>query len=46
MLDGGDNTGMLKTVKAVLLDCQEEFSGRDAQVYDYLCNQFEKGVEE
>ncbi|MEW9503425.1 DUF1617 family protein [Jeotgalibacillus marinus] len=45
VLDGGDNEDMLKTVKTVLFDCEKEFSGQDAQVYDYLCDQFEESDE-
>ncbi|WP_453992096.1 DUF1617 family protein [Bacillus nitroreducens] len=45
VIDGGDNHGMLKTVKEVLLNCDVEFSGQDASIYDYLCDQFEGGEE-
>jgi len=41
VLEGGDAQGMLKTVKEVLLNCDVEFSGQDAVIYDYLCEQFE-----
>ncbi|ENH96730.1 hypothetical protein J416_09539 [Gracilibacillus halophilus YIM-C55.5] len=43
VLDGGDNQGMLKTIRDVLLNCDKEFSGQEAAVYDYLCDQFEGG---
>ena len=45
VIDGGDNEDMLKTVKTVLFDCEKEFRGQDAQVYDYLCDQFEESDE-
>jgi len=41
VLEGGDAQGMLKTVKQVLTDCDEPFSGEEAMTYDYLCDQFE-----
>lgn len=44
IIEGGDAHGMLKTVKAVLLDCDVAFSGQEAAVYDYLCEQFEEGI--
>ncbi|WP_117161347.1 DUF1617 family protein [Paraliobacillus sp. X-1268] len=43
IIEGGDAQGMLKTVKKVLDECDKEFSGQEAVVYDYLCDQFEKG---
>ncbi|WP_112181372.1 DUF1617 family protein [Paraliobacillus zengyii] len=43
IIEGGDAQGMLKTVKKVLDECDKEFSGQEAVVYDYLCEQFEKG---
>ncbi|MFD2657680.1 hypothetical protein ACFSUP_16360, partial [Gracilibacillus thailandensis] len=43
VIDGGDNKEMLKTVKNVLLNCNKEFSGKEAVIYDYLCDQFEGG---
>jgi hypothetical protein len=42
VIDGGDNQVMLQTVKKVLFDCEREFSGQEADVYDYLCDAFEK----
>ncbi|OIK11985.1 hypothetical protein BIV60_17100 [Bacillus sp. MUM 116] len=41
VFEGGDAQGMLKTVKDVLLNCDKEFSGQEAVIYDYLCEQFE-----
>ncbi|MFC7364548.1 MULTISPECIES: DUF1617 family protein [Bhargavaea] len=46
IIEGGDVSGMLKTVKAILEDCDKELSGQEAFIYDYLCDQFEKGVDE
>lgn len=43
VIEGGDAQGMLKTVKRVLENCDLEFSGREAVIYDYLCEQIEKG---
>ncbi|WP_416149436.1 DUF1617 family protein [Salipaludibacillus sp. HK11] len=43
VIDGGDAQGMLKTVKTVLLDCEKEWQGEEALIYDYLCDQFENG---
>ncbi|MEW9503386.1 hypothetical protein [Jeotgalibacillus marinus] len=45
VIDGGDNTEMLKTVKTILFDCDKEFSGQDALIYDYLYDQFEEADE-
>ncbi|AST92998.1 hypothetical protein BC6307_17885 [Sutcliffiella cohnii] len=45
VIEGGDNHGMLKTVKQILFNCEQEFKGIDATIYDYLCDQFE-GVED
>lgn len=42
VIDGGDNQVTLQTVKKVLEDCEKEFSGQEADTYDYLCDQFEK----
>lgn len=41
-IEGGNYQDMLKTMKAVLLDCDQVFSGQQAEIYDYLCDQFEK----
>lgn len=41
VLEGGDAQGMLSTVKKVLLDCDSEWTGYEADIYDYLCEQFE-----
>lgn len=46
VFDGGDFQEILKTVKEVLLNCQKEFTGAEAEIYDYLCDQFEKGADE
>src|SRR5690606_26516304 len=46
VIEGGNNHEMLKTVKEILLNCDREFSGQEAEVYDYLCDQFEKGGDE
>ncbi|UOQ85699.1 DUF1617 family protein [Gracilibacillus salinarum] len=43
VIDGGDNEEMLKTLRNVLLNCEEVFRGTDAVIYDYLCDQFEGG---
>jgi hypothetical protein len=42
VIDGGDNQVMLQTVKKVLEDCDKELSGQEADIYDYLCEAFEK----
>jgi hypothetical protein len=42
VIDGGDNQVMLQTVKKVLFDCDKELSGQEADIYDYLCEAFEK----
>lgn len=46
VIDGGDNEDMLKTLKDVLENYNEELRGQEATLYDYLCEQFEKGVKE
>lgn len=43
VIDGGNHQEMLITIKAILLNCDEYFSGEQAEVYNYLCEQFEKG---
>ncbi|MDZ5712234.1 DUF1617 family protein [Jeotgalibacillus haloalkalitolerans] len=45
ILEGGNVTGYLKTVKKVLFECEEEWSGPEASIYNYLCKQFEKETE-
>lgn len=45
VIDGGDYQEMLKTVKKVLDECDKTFSGQEAVVYDYICEQFEGGDE-
>ncbi|SEA54143.1 Protein of unknown function [Thalassobacillus cyri] len=42
VLEGGDNQRMLTTVKEVLLNSDESYSGKKALTYDYLCEQFEE----
>lgn len=42
ILEGGDATGYLKTAKEILLDFNEEVSGKNAEAYDYLCEVFEE----
>jgi hypothetical protein len=46
VIEGGDAQGMLKTVKDVLLNCDKEFSGQEAMIYDYLCDIFEEGAKD
>ncbi|WP_339145457.1 MULTISPECIES: DUF1617 family protein [unclassified Sutcliffiella] len=41
VLEGGDNQGMLKTLKPIVLDYDGEVSGREAFVFDHLCEAFE-----
>lgn len=43
IIEGANHEETLKTVKKILLECEVAFSGQDAMVYDYLCEQFEKG---
>jgi len=45
VIEGGDHHGMLKTVKEILLNYDEEISGKQAEVFDYLCERFEEGGE-
>lgn len=40
VIDGGDNQAMLLTVREVLDNCDESFSGEQAVLYEYLCEQF------
>jgi|GEM_PF-1173687 len=42
VLEGGNITGYLKTMRDVLLNCEVEWSGTDAAIYDYLCDELEK----
>lgn len=42
VIEGGDNEETLKTVHTILIDTDKTFSGREAVVYDYLCEQFER----
>lgn len=46
VFDGGDAQEMLKTIKEVLLNCQKEFAGAEAEIYAYLCDKFEEGANE
>lgn len=46
VFEGGDAQGMLKTVKDILLNCDKEWRGQEATIYDYLCEQFENGADE
>lgn len=41
IFEGGDATGILKTVKEIIFEYDEEVSGRTAEVYDYLYEAFE-----
>jgi len=43
VIEGGDMKETLETVKDLLLDYQGEISGQTAEIYDYLCTQFENG---
>jgi hypothetical protein len=45
VIEGGDATGYLKTVKEILLGYDGEVSGKDAEVYDYLYEVFENSDE-
>jgi hypothetical protein len=42
ILEGGNAWGYLTTVKEILLECELEWSGEEADLYDYLCDEFEK----
>jgi len=46
VIEGGNYHGMLITVKEVLLNCEKEFSGQEAMIYDYICERFEEGEDE
>lgn len=41
VIEGGDYQDMLKTVKEILMNCDREFSGQEAMIYDYICERFE-----
>jgi|SRR5690625_4742055 len=43
IIEGENNKLMLKTVLRALLNTDKEFSGTEAVIYDYLCEQLEKG---
>jgi len=40
VIDGGDSQSMLMTIRTVLDECDKEFSGQEAVLYEYLCEQF------
>ena len=46
ILEGGEATGYLKTVKEILFDYDEEVSGKNAEIYDFLYEIFENTEEE
>lgn len=46
VIEGGNYHGMLKTVKEVLFNCDKEFRGQEAMIYDYICEKFEEGEDE
>lgn len=46
IVDGVENQEMLRTMKQILEECDEEFSGKEAMTYDYLYGQFEISKEE
>lgn len=45
IIEGANNQEMLKTVKEVLFNCDKEFSGQEAMIYDYICEKFEEDDE-
>lgn len=46
VIEGENFKETLEVVRDILLNCDEYFSGEQAFVYDYLCEQFEKGDDE
>ncbi|MFK3938949.1 DUF1617 family protein [Alkalihalobacillus sp. NPDC078783] len=42
ILEGGNVSGYLKTVRDVVMNCEKEFSGQEAAIYDYLYDQLEE----
>ncbi|SER00402.1 hypothetical protein SAMN05216232_3933 [Virgibacillus subterraneus] len=42
VLEGGNFTDPLKTIKQVLLNSDKEWKGQEAEIYDYLCEQLEQ----
>lgn len=46
VIEGENFQETLEVVRDILLNCDEYFSGEQAFVYDYICEQFEKGDEE
>lgn len=43
IIEGENNKLMLKTVSRALSNTDKEFSGAEAVIYNYLCEQLEKG---
>lgn len=41
VIEGVSKQDMLKTVKEILMNCDREFSGQEAMIYDYICERFE-----
>lgn len=46
VLEGGDNHGMLKTMKSIVFNYDEEVSGRTAFVFNHLYEAFDNAKEE
>ncbi|WP_437828931.1 DUF1617 family protein [Niallia taxi] len=46
ILEGGEASGYLRTVKEFLFSYDETVSGKTAEIYDYLCEAFENGNQE
>lgn len=40
VIDGGNNEKVITTVKKVLEQSNKEYKGLEADIYDYLCDQF------
>lgn len=45
IVEGGANEEMLKTVYRLLEECDQEFSGNSAEIYDMICEQLEESDE-
>lgn len=45
IIEGGDNREMIRTVRKILEELDEELSGKEAAIYEYLYEQFEKESE-
>ncbi|MCM2675539.1 DUF1617 family protein [Alkalicoccobacillus plakortidis] len=45
VIEGGNKTDYLITLKSILDECQEEFRGQKAMTYDMLCDLFEEEEE-